>query len=68
MRPLLTTTTMPKIQPCTKAAKHSWDWSHNARVTTSTLHTKTLSLRGVYRCACGARKYGQPNLNTTEKP
>lgn len=54
---------MTKIAPCTLGSQHKWAWQRDRTVTTSAgpygnrLH---ISRKGVYRCACGAAKYGQP--------
>lgn len=47
-----------KIKPCTLGKRHKWVFVKNVTTRTSTLHTMTISGRGVYRCACGERKYG----------
>lgn len=46
------------IKPCTLGKRHKWVFVKNVTTRTSTLHTMTISGRGVYRCACGERKYG----------
>lgn len=57
--------TTPK--PCTLAARHAWTWQKNVKQTRGVLsarsHSVTISLRGVYACACGERLVGQPSSN-----
>ncbi len=51
------------MKPCTQGPRHKWTWLKN---TTSSLiggRGASFSLRGIYRCACGARKVGEPNYN-----
>lgn len=50
-------------KPCTQGARHTWAWLKN--VTNSQIGGRgaSFSLRGVYRCACGAKKVGAPNHN-----
>jgi hypothetical protein len=52
----------PRVQPCTLAAKHKWEWSRDVTMRTvrDTLHGTqvALSRRGWYGCACGAKRLG----------
>ena len=51
------------MKPCTQGPRHKWTWLKN---TTSSLiggRGASFSLRGIYRCACGERKAGEPNHN-----
>lgn len=48
----------PKLEPCTKGPKHKWEFVRNKEVMHSTPTTMSITLKGVYRCACGARKLG----------
>ena len=54
-----------KTKPCTLGPRHSWTWKKNVRVgsltVTSSGSTGRFSLKGLYTCACGATKHGQPN-------
>lgn len=52
---------MTKTKPCTLGPRHKWEFVRNKTFTTATLHTRTLSVRGVYKCACGAKKIGEMN-------
>ncbi|WP_441280619.1 hypothetical protein [Tardiphaga sp. 862_B3_N1_1] len=54
-------TTKPK--PCTSGPKHQWAWLKNTTVTKGSMRQVHISLRGLYRCECGERKYGKPNHN-----
>lgn len=46
---------------CTNASKHKWTWVKNVSKTTINSSSVQLSLRGFYRCSCGASKVGRPN-------
>lgn len=49
------------VKPCTLGAKHHWTWKRDhTEVTHPTPGAFRLVARGVYRCACGAAKYGPP--------
>lgn len=56
-----------KIKPCTKGPKHAWTFVKNASVgsLTHTAHGSFghFSLKGLYRCTCGATKYGPHDPN-----
>ncbi len=58
---------MKKINTCTIGPKHQWLWIKNItnkKVTYSARGTAVqLSLRGLYKCACGELKEGQQNHN-----
>jgi hypothetical protein len=47
-----------KVQPCTKGKRHKWVFVKNVTTKTQTLRSISITRRGVYRCACGERKYG----------
>lgn len=54
-------------KPCTNGPRHRWTFVKNASVGSIT-HTSrgsngVFSLKGLYRCACGATKYGQHDPN-----
>jgi len=53
-----------KIKPCTLAAKHKWEWVRDKEVKSGTFGpsgaTLHISLKGIYKCACGTAKYGEP--------
>jgi len=51
------------IKPCTNGPRHKWVWKRNTASTSMTARTIGFSLRGVYRCECGASKIGAPNHN-----
>ncbi len=56
---------MTKVPPCDIGPKHKWTWIKkvaNQSITYSSRGTSMrMSLRGLYKCECGTRKYGQPN-------
>lgn len=47
------------MNKCTVGQKHKWEFVKNVVVRTKTLRTIHLSNRGIYKCACGERKYGR---------
>lgn len=57
---------MTKPRQCTNGPRHSWQWVKNVTVTRGTLSHVQISAKGLYRCACGERKYGPHNHNATE--
>ena len=55
------------IKPCTIGPRHRWEWIKNISVG-SLVHTRRgtlgkFTLKGLYKCQCGHKKYGQPNHN-----
>lgn len=56
-------------KPCTKGPRHKWQWAKNIRVgkfqVTKGGTFGQISLKGLYRCACGAEKHGNANFNDT---
>lgn len=52
---------MSNLKPCINGPRHTWAWRKN--VTNSQIGGRSakFSLRGLYRCACGAVKVGAPN-------
>jgi hypothetical protein len=54
-------------KPCTQGPRHTWTFVKNASVGSLT-HTARgsvgrFTLKGLYRCACGATKYGAHDPN-----
>lgn len=54
-------------KPCTNGPRHTWAFVRNASVgrvvhTSRGSHGK-FTLKGLYRCTCGATKYGAHNPN-----
>jgi hypothetical protein len=53
-----------KIKPCTVGKRHTWEWVKDT--TTQSLQSglsgarMSIARRGIYKCACGERKYGDP--------
>lgn len=62
--------TMTPTPPCTIAAKHKWQWIKNGTKTTATSSmggtSVRMTLKGLYKCACGAKRIGQPNHNAKD--
>lgn len=46
------------MKKCTLGSRHKWQYVKNVQLQTQTARTVTLSLKGLYTCACGAKKYG----------
>ncbi|MHA4952210.1 hypothetical protein [Acinetobacter pittii] len=46
------------MKKCTLGSRHKWEHVKNVQLQTQTSRTVTLSLKGLYKCACGAKKYG----------
>lgn len=49
------------IPPCTNGPRHTWAWAKNITNAQIGGRSAKFSLRGLYRCACGAKKVGAPN-------
>lgn len=54
-------------KPCTNGPRHSWTFVKNVSVGSIT-HTSggsfgRFTLKGLYRCSCGATKHGQHDPN-----
>lgn len=45
--------------PCTLMRRHKWSFVKNVTRTYPNGRTVQVSTRGLYKCACGARKYGE---------
>jgi hypothetical protein len=58
---------MIKTKPCTTGPKHKWTWVKNVTTSKGTFGSRGtmvhLSLRGLYKCECGATRNGNPNDN-----
>lgn len=52
---------MATTKPCTTGPRHSWGWVKNVANTQVGGRSVKVTLRGLYRCACGAKKTGAPN-------
>lgn len=46
------------MKKCSIGKRHKWEHFKNVRVQTQTTRTISISLKGLYKCACGAQKYG----------
>lgn len=46
------------MKKCTVGSRHKWAFVKNVETKTMTLNTVRFTMRGVYRCECGAKKYG----------
>jgi len=57
------------MKPCTKGKRHKWVFVANHNCRTESLRTIGWTLRGLYKCACGQRKYGEMQrvINTDTK-
>lgn len=60
----------PKTKPCPNGGeqgKHKWEFVRNGTVTRAHAGfgggSMSLSVRGLYRCACGAQRVGRVNVN-----
>ena len=47
------------MKPCTLGKRHRWQFVKNAIQVTNGVRTAKVSQRGIYRCECGSRKYGE---------
>lgn len=56
---------MSKTKPCTIGPKHKWQWVKNVTIKKGTFgpcgSTMQVSLRGLYKCECGADRIGKDN-------
>lgn len=52
-------------KPCTIGPKHKWSWQRNVAVMKATYgprgNSVQMSLRGLYKCQCGAHRVGKAN-------
>lgn len=46
------------MKPCTLGKRHKWEFVRNRVVTYKNARSTVLSMRGLYRCACGETKLG----------
>lgn len=51
------------MKACTNGPRHKWTWLKNTTSAQVSSRSASFSMRGLYRCACGARKAGEPNHN-----
>lgn len=49
-----------KLPKCTIGKTHSWEWVKNVTIIIQTLRTASFRKKGVYKCACGETKHGEP--------
>jgi hypothetical protein len=58
---------MSKTKPCTLGPKHKWQWVENVTIRNVTMNSRgtriSISLRGLYKCECGADRIGKDNPN-----
>lgn len=47
-----------KVNKCTLGNRHKWEHIKNVQLQTQTVRTVSISLKGLYKCKCGAKKYG----------
>jgi hypothetical protein len=50
------------MKPCTIGKRHKWVFVRNVTRKYQNGRTVQLTLKGGYRCECGATKYGQPGI------
>lgn len=48
-------------KPCPLGQRHTWVWGKNVTNAQIGGRSARFTLRGLYRCACGAKKIGAPN-------
>ncbi|WP_169304622.1 hypothetical protein [Halopseudomonas bauzanensis] len=53
--------TTNKPRPCTLGKRHSWQYQQDVKITRVNGRSAQISLRGLYQCECGAKKYGGPS-------
>lgn len=46
------------MKKCTLGSRHKWEHVKNVQVKTQTARTVSISLKGLYKCKCGPKKYG----------
>lgn len=56
------------MKSCTIGKKHAWNFVRNKTVVTKTAKSISLSARGLYKCQCGAAKYGPVGREPTAAP
>lgn len=54
---------MNKNKPCTVGKRHSWTFVKNVILKRGWPGHWQISQRGMYRCECGEKKYGEADLN-----
>lgn len=58
---------MIKTNSCNLNPKHKWQWVKNVTIKNVTIRphgsTMRISLRGLYKCECGAERIGKDNPN-----
>ena len=56
---------MSKTKLCTIGPKHKWQWVKNVTINKLTIGPRGssmhVSLRGIYKCECGADRIGRDN-------
>lgn len=52
------------MNPCTVAKRHKWQFVKNVVTRGETLRTISMTTRGIYKCECGAKKYGSPQYQS----
>lgn len=54
------------VKKCTQGKRHKWAFVENVKRTRETLRYIEVKVCGLYRCNCGARKYGMARLDMGE--
>jgi hypothetical protein len=55
-----------EAKTCTNGPRHTWTWINNCTKAHIGRNSASFTLRGRYRCACGAIKFGRPNHNSPD--
>lgn len=42
----------------TQHRRHNWTWITNYKITSGRPGSKSWRMKGIYRCSCGATRYG----------
>lgn len=47
------------MKKCTEGKRHKWKHIKNIELYVQTSRSVSISLKGLYKCACGAEKHGE---------
>ena len=47
------------MKKCTVGNRHKWEFLKNIKCTMMSGRSIRISLKGLYQCACGAKKHGE---------
>lgn len=51
-----------KPRTCTLGKRHKWQFVRNVKFAQVSMQSTSLSIRGLYKCACGETKHGNPEI------